>query len=272
MQERESVRALKKVFLLFLFMTQVGLVSGFKIDRVIVSSDANPFFLDFWPIVAKAWNKMGIKPTLALIATEDVQVDETIGDVIRFEPLAGVPRVCQAKYIRLLLPAYFEDEVCLISDIDMLPLNKDYFIENVKDVPDDCFAVYRDKAYGGRYSVYKRNRYPMCYTAAKGSVFKEIFQIRSTEDIPRIMRRWTKKWGRHKSDEYPLTILVMTWKYFHTRCVRLGLGVKRIDRSNWIYDVDKLKDGYYIDSHMLRPYSKYKKEIDELLFHLGITL
>jgi hypothetical protein len=40
---------------------------------------------------------------------------------------------------------------------------------------------------------------------------------------------------------------------------------RRIDRSFWTYDIRLLQSGYYIDSHMLRPYQQYKKNIDELL-------
>jgi hypothetical protein len=40
---------------------------------------------------------------------------------------------------------------------------------------------------------------------------------------------------------------------------------RRIDRGDWNYYIDLLKDGHYIDSHMLRPYSQYKKNIDQLL-------
>lgn len=39
----------------------------------------------------------------------------------------------------------------------------------------------------------------------------------------------------------------------------------RIDRSKWVYDVNKLHKGTYIDSHLLRPYSQYLNEINELI-------
>ena len=84
-------------------------VEALIIDRAIVSSDSNPDYLDFWPIVAKAWNKLGIRPTLALIADKSVQVDESLGDVIRFEPIKGVSNALYAQTIRLLLPILFED-------------------------------------------------------------------------------------------------------------------------------------------------------------------
>jgi hypothetical protein len=39
----------------------------------------------------------------------------------------------------------------------------------------------------------------------------------------------------------------------------------RIDRTSWSYDVNLLKSDHYVDSHLLRPYLTYKKEIDELI-------
>jgi hypothetical protein len=39
----------------------------------------------------------------------------------------------------------------------------------------------------------------------------------------------------------------------------------RIDRSGWGYDPKLVKEGYYFDSHSLRPYHQYKNEIDKLV-------
>jgi hypothetical protein len=46
---------------------------------------------------------------------------------------------------------------------------------------------------------------------------------------------------------------------------------RRIDREDWSYDKEKLKSNYYIDSHMVRPLSKYYKEIKELVDVIGLT-
>ena len=40
---------------------------------------------------------------------------------------------------------------------------------------------------------------------------------------------------------------------------------KRIDRVYWTYDENELKSQNYVDSHSLRPYSRYKNEIDKLI-------
>jgi hypothetical protein len=250
----------KKILLGLLLALPIPMYS-LKIDRAIVSTDTNATYFDFWPIVAQAWKKMGIKPTLALIAPKDVKIDESIGDVIRFEPIPGIPSSFQAQVIRLLLPIYFEDEVSLISDIDMLPLSKEYYCDSVKHVSDNCFVIYRDQAY-------KRENYPlypMCYNAAKGKVFKELFNIKSKDDIRNKIIEWYGLGFGWTTDERMLFKHVQEWSKSKKRIVKLGHEVeKRIDRSDWNYDKELVKKRYYIDSHMVRPYTKYKKEIDEL--------
>lgn len=137
------------------------------IQRAIVSSDAKPYYLDFWPVVAAGWKRLGIRPTLILIGDSSVQVDETIGDVIRFEPLPDVDVAMQAQVIRLFAPAFYPDEVSITSDIDMLPVSKTYFHDSVKDKPVDDFVVLRKNAYPDQ------DRFPMCYNAALGRTFAE---------------------------------------------------------------------------------------------------
>ena len=40
---------------------------------------------------------------------------------------------------------------------------------------------------------------------------------------------------------------------------------KRVDRRKWKYDDDKVKNGYYIDSHSIRPFKTNKDQIDRLI-------
>lgn len=263
--------------LIFCFSNYLN-INSIKIDRVIVATNANADYIEFWPIVAKAWKEVvGIKPTLALIADDSVIVDETIGDVIRFKPIDNIPTSFQAQIIRHLLPIYFEDEVSIISDIDMLPMNKYYFTESVKDVPEDNFIVYRDKA----YLYYERKAewirdfpdypgLPMCYCAAKGKVFKDVFDIKSTEDIESKIIEWYNtfyaQWG-WSTDEFVLYNSIRFWKKRSTNYTGLGHAtIGRIDRwYNLDYNFDLLKQHQYTDMHCPRPYSNYKKEIDEIL-------
>jgi len=261
---------MKKI--IFLLLTQLFLANncfGLTIDRVILSTNENPKYMDFWPIVAKAWQKIGIRPTLAFIADKNVEIDESIGDVIRIEPLKGIPVSFQTQVIRLLLPALFKNEVFLISDIDMLPLQKEYFVDKIKNIPDDCFVVYRDKAYK------KIKRFPMCYNAAMGKTFADIFGgtqgINNIDDIYRVIKELSKKWRNNwNTDEYALYVYLTKWKLYRKKCIKCGGTLKhiidrRVDRSNMKYSTQRLKDNYYIDFHMPRPYKKYKNAIHKII-------
>lgn len=248
--------------ILILFLFSFNLYSV-KIDRVILAADANPYYLDFWPIVAKAWKELiGIKPTLILVADDSIQVDETLGDVIRFSPIPHVSIALQAQAIRLLAPCLFEHDICLISDIDMIPLSKKYFLNSVRHIAADKFIVYRDKAYG-EYA----QQFPMCYIAAQGSIFKEIFNVNNIDDIRSILTYWDSLKLGWWTDELMLYQYVTNWAHYKTHCVKLGHTVtRRIDRIHqWKYKKDLLKRGGYIDAHCPRPYSKNKEKIDSLL-------
>jgi hypothetical protein len=236
--------------------------------RAILSTDDNPMYLGFWPLVARAWTRIvGIKPTLALVADDDVEVDETLGDVIRFKPIPGVSTSLQAQAIRLLLPTYYRDDVCLISDIDMLPLNREYYLDSIRHVASDNLVVYRDAAYGPTVK-----RYPMCYVAATGATFREVFDSIDEIGISEKLREWDQLHYGWYTDEYLLYRYASAWESNTNRCVKLGHAVdRRIDRSQWYYDEKLVRDGYYIDAHMIRPYHRYKHELDALGDLLGLA-
>ncbi len=255
----------KKYSIRFFFLCSLFSIShahALKIDRVIVSSDANPLYLDFWPLVAKTWKKLtGITPTLILVADKNTPVDTTVGDVVRFEPIAGINHGFQAQIIRLLAPALFENDGCLISDIDMFPLCKDFFVKQVASLPEDSFVVYRDKAHPTSLK-----RFPMCYSAAQGKTFKEVFQIPTRESIPAIIQKWHTLGLGWNTDEILLYQYITSWKHYKKRCVLLGnREIRRIDRSKWWYIPQKVRVLGYLDAHSIRPYKIYKKEIDSLL-------
>ena len=259
-----NLSAVLLVLLSFVFETEMfGLIP----KRAIVATDKTPMYVEFWPLVSKAWNTLGIKPTLALIGDDTVQVDESLGDVLRFRPLPGIPTSFYAQVIRLLVPVLYPNETCILSDMDMLPISATYFSKITASIPDDCFVVYNDKAYKKGY-----RQYPICYNAAKGSVFKEIFDVSSIDDIPSKVLEWYAFGLGWTTDEIMLYGLLRQWNGYPNKVRLLGYtaGNQRIDRGNWHFDPVLLKAGYYIDSHMLRPYSRYKCTIDILLRALGL--
>ena len=67
-------------------------------DRIIVSTDENPMFLQFVPIVSKAWKKYfpEKKLSIAFVSSRDkndnvVKEMSKYGDVKVFKPVEGIP-------------------------------------------------------------------------------------------------------------------------------------------------------------------------------------
>ncbi len=246
------------VFILTIFIN-LACLHGMELKRVIVSTNNNPMYIEFWPLVACLWESMGFKPTLVLIADEHCPIDASVGDVLRFDPIPGVSEALQAQAARLFIPALFPDDVCLVSDIDMLPISAAYFKEGARHCPDDGFLVYRDGAEG-----YVNVRFPMCYVAAKGCVFAAIFKIGSPEDIATRLKEWADLQLGWNTDEIMLYNCALNWEREGGRLIRLGHGVQgRLDRAAWErIDFHALNLQDCIDCHCPRPYSAYRESID----------
>lgn len=249
------------IFRFFLFLCCAVSLSGLEVKRVILATDENPLYIEFWPVVAALYEKMGFRPTLAFIADKGTPIDTTVGDVIYFPPLLGISVSTQAQAIRLLIPALFPDDGCFISDIDMILISKDYIIDGAAACPDDAFLVYRD-----RFVDYYGDRYPMCYVAAKGKVFGSIFGVRSEKDIPLILEEWANLGLGWNTDELVLYSQSKLWEQNGGKIVKLGHRVmNRLDRSNWSGDYEDVDISGYIDCHCPRPYSLFRVSIDQVV-------
>jgi hypothetical protein len=242
-----------------------------KIDLVIHSSDSNPFYLDFWPLVSKIWKlKFNIEPLLVFIGDESTPIDETYGKVIRMKPIEDIPLYLQCQWVRFWIPTQYPDKVCLISDIDMIPVSKQYFIEQTKSIPETKYVHLNPN----------HQFIPVCYHIAKGSLFKEILDIDDVwETSVRTLYEMNLGHDCSKDDKSnPILVGKINWgaeEELITRKIRnrpdkdvfvfLNRTHKRIDRSHWVWTRESIKADIYADAHSIRPYSAYKREIDSLI-------
>ena len=259
-----------KLILVFLSLVYVE-VYALKLDRVILASNSNPNYLEFWPVVAKTWKRViGVQPTLALIDDTGIIIDESLGDVIRVPSIEGVPTWFQAQVVRLFLPILFPEDVCILSDMDLVPLNRRFFTDGIEDLPENSFLVYNNNA--------NQDRFPICYLAAKGRVFAEVFNaqgVKSVDDVNQLIKYWFETflpffgWD---TDERVFHRYITQWDGYAQRCCLLNRfdGQRRIDRSSKMnFDLNKLRSSYYYDMHLPRPYFKCRDMIDDILNHLG---
>lgn len=245
-----------------------------KIDKVIMSCDDKPYYYDFWLPVSKVWKTVfDIHPVLIVISDDDLGLSEEYGDVVYMKPVDGVPTHVQAQCVRYWYPTTEQDVTWMISDIDMIPISKHYFIDFVKQIDDDKFSNLNTDT--------KNKHFPACYNIGKGSTFSEVLQILGPWDI--FIIELYKEWDNvsitnHRIENYNGAAL-SNWgidEAFSTNRILqypdksriLMIDRKcngRIDRTNWRYNKSMITSGQYIDCHSLRPYSKYKKAIDDLV-------
>lgn len=243
-----------------------------KIDFVIHSSNSNPMYLDFWPLVSKVWTlRFGIRPLLIYIDEDhSIPIDTTYGGVLKMKPIPDIPVYLQCLWVRYWMPTQFPDKVCMISDIDMFPISKSYFIDTIAGVPDDKYV-----------HLYTCSDYlPSCYHVAKGALFKKVLGMpESWEDALRMIHA-----QKVNPNDYNKSLAFLDDKpqwgvdeAYATHCVReyadrsifvfVNRTHKRIDRDKWEWTEDELIADTYADSHSLRPYGdpENRARIDRLL-------
>src|SRR5439155_954934 len=120
----------------------------FRLTHVLLASDANPRYLECWPLARRAWCEiLGVEAILVLVSTRaDAPEDLLVDDGVRvFEPIVGVPTSLQAQFIRLLYPALLElDDGVIVSDMELMPLGPSYFHRPLAQLDRSMFVAYRD--------------------------------------------------------------------------------------------------------------------------------
>lgn len=239
-----------------------------KINYVIMGSNMDPMYIDFWPVVSKVWKeKFNITPVLGLICDEDSDLyEDKYGLIKKFKRIDGVNDAMQSQIVRLFLPKFLNGS-CLMSDIDMIPLSVNYFKSGSEKLNDENVIVFSSD----NPECLRDNMYPMCYVLSNSNIFSEIFEL-NISWCEFVKKQNNRNQGWYTDQKY-IYEKINRYHLEKNNCVFLergwnGAANKRIDRINWVYEPKKVKDGYYIDSHSLRPYSKYKNEINELISYL----
>jgi hypothetical protein len=227
-----------------------------KLKYAVVSSDSNPEYLDFWPYVAKAWRRLGIEPVLLYIDSDPPPNNlEEYGKTFYLKSISEWSIVQQAQSIRFWA-AKLLDAPFIISDMDMLPISKEYYQNGVKNVSENEIVSYSSDVI--KYRWYKRNpQYPMCYLAGHPRIFIDLLEIKE-EDHKDFMRRLMELNIPQGTDQ----------KFFYNQSLKSPARVKHLERG-WIqeryaqgrldkavwpnseYNVDE-----YIDCHLPRPFNE----------------
>lgn len=240
------------------------------INRVLTSCDNNLRYKKFIPLFIEGWNKISkdVKVTIVYIGDKKelkTELEEhklwkdSYDDVIvEYNHPEDIKTSYISQFIRILYPSLYNDEYIMISDIDMIPGNIDYYKRPFKDFNDvngSTFICTRPRG------ITPYNQIPICYNIATPKIWKNINGVDCLEDIDKILSdNYIETCdGNHGgigwySDQEALCRMISEKD---VKCIFYSdnyMGFNRLDYFHHNYDIDKFiqeyKSGKYSDCHI----------------------
>lgn len=248
-----------------------------KIDICLLACDSNEKYYSFFPYVKSFWeNILGIKCILLFIGEEIPKSLQSLSDsIIIYKPIENMHGAFIAQNIRLLYPALLNCENgVIIADIDIIPLSKKYFIDQIEPYSNDSFINY---TYESKCDHIKE--YYMCYNVATPKIWSKIFGIKSLEDINLLLKNWYNKIDYVYNDQFRSKckgfhndqLMLYAYVKLYKNKILLPRHTRRLEcNSNIIIDKKKLekelKNDVWDDFHI--PKKFYKEELNKILSYL----
>ena len=240
-----------------------------KIKYCVFSSNSDRKYLDFWPKTRDLWIRMNIIPIFVFIGEEDKVIDRGNYIIRKIKKINNYDDGFQSQISRLFITKYYPNESIITSDVDMLPISENYFRTTVEKHPEDSFICMSSDGYDDDKQIRNYGKVPICYNVGLGKTFAEILDLEC--DFKTFCARLWENHPHWDSDEKYLAKKLGDFREQH-RIIRLKRGfthgseaIGRIDRADWCVSEFKFKTKRYVDCHSVRPYKRYKKEIDELI-------
>ncbi|HUZ82076.1 MAG TPA: hypothetical protein VMU73_07500 [Gaiellaceae bacterium] len=255
-----------------------------RLGRALMACDLNPDYLEYWPSVRRAWTEIvGVEPLLVLIADDDRVPADLRADplVIPFAPLPHVHTALQAQCIRLLYPAILDiEDAVIISDVDLFPLRRSYFVAPLERLDHRLFVSYRDVRL-------ERKEVAIAFNAATPSTWAELFDVSDLAGVRLRLAEWTSEveydgrraWPGWYRDQEILYDTLMRWpdapnRWWafdddYTRYRRLDkLELEREDGLE-PHRRKGLREGSYSDYVCMFPYGEHR-EVNDLVLRLAL--
>lgn len=255
-----------------------------KIDIVLTACNLVNKYISYYPIIYKVWKeRFNLDCYLILISDEIPDILVKYKDyIILFPEFENINSAYISQVIRILYPALFENKNVLITDMDIIPISHHYFIESIKEYSNDNFITFTD-----RYAYRESPMYAICYNIANSETWKEIFNIRSIDDIKLKLKEWyninytgIKNCNGWYTDQLKLYENLQNWKNKESKLIILkdnDIKFKRLNnrardiayiRNNFNLIKNNIKDGVYSDIHLSKrlPEKMLNELIDLLIY------
>ena len=162
-----------------------------RLTTVLGSVNNNSDYYLFIPKQILFWSKFNIK-FIAIFVGDNIpdEIIEYSDNIILWNENLDLNTSFVGQNLRIYYPALLnlpEDELVMITDIDMLPMSSSYYCDGLENFTTNDFIYYRN---------IDGNQIYMCYNAAHPSVWKKVFNIHTKEDIKnRIYETYNKSYN-----------------------------------------------------------------------------
>ena len=111
-----------------------------KLDKVVFG--CSEAYSPWWNIQSKVWRtKFNVEPVCLLFGDKKkCGMSEEYGKIeeMQFDP--DLPSIIQIQFCKFFYPKSEPDKTWIIGDIDQIPLQTDYFLNDLPSIPDDAYV------------------------------------------------------------------------------------------------------------------------------------
>ena len=265
-----------------------------KIDRVILVSNNDKTYYDFWNPLSEVYSKkFNIKPTLVWLGSEEdkksCNLSEEYGNIMVVEPNGDYPLPSQCPWALFWATQFYPDDTIFLCGIDEVPLSGLFISDLIKEYDEDDYLMLISDAYLPEHWSIDGSTSPSGQHISKGFNFLDIYNFEKSfkDEVDKVFKSGAhEKHIKRKPDGYWPTILdTPYWGvdecYFSDvlRNYNGNVKIKGLSHFDFMkerridcfrtqepgYDYEKLQNGWYSQSHLCRPFDDHKNYILKLL-------
>ena len=239
-----------------------------SVNKVVVSSDTSPMFLNYWPVVARSWSKLfNLVPTLVVVAHSNFDPSvisklREFGDVEVIEVLPNVPEANQAKLARWFYACRQETSVVSIEDIDTIFLKSEFLKDRLKEYEPDKILGIGSEVYEFHEGLMK---FPASNLTGRGDLFAKLFGYHEGMSFKEFVEQFKDfqicddledpfKSPKQFSDESLIRALRVTNEFTDIKVIKRNIDIRNewLDRSWWPSN-STINISQYTTVNFLRP-------------------
>jgi hypothetical protein len=226
-----------------------------KLTTVIGSVNNNAEYYMFLPKQILFWNKFGIN-FICIFVGEYIpdELKQYSSNIILWNKNLDLNSAYVAQNLRMYYTSLLklpDDELVMMTDMDMLPMNDKYYKEGLENFTKNDFIYYR---------YIETNQIFMCYNAAHPSIWALLFNIYSENDIEKkIIDNYNIMYnGIHGSTGWFIDQQIMYKTLINYKNLKvLNRQIKRLEMNNYKNHLQNNDINFisnYDDSHFHRSY------------------